>query len=102
MAVFGALLTSYRSLGSLQAALIKGWEREGASLSVGDYSFGDESNLEQECDLRRGTCVLAAEEARRRMARRQAHREMHMEAAHVVAERGEQRVDGGECCRRWC
>ena len=43
-------------------------------------------------DLRRKVFALVAEEARRRMARRQAHRVMLMEAVHVGRS---SRIDGG-------
>ena len=69
--------------------LLHEWGGDDAVRSGGDYSYGDKGKLEWERDLGREVFALAAEEARRRTARRQAHRALFMEAAHLVAEREE-------------
>ena len=77
-----------RFIDAVRAYLLRDWGGEDVAKFWDGYSLGDEGNLERECDLRREGFELAAEEARRRMARRQARKEMLVEIAHMVAERG--------------
>ena len=67
--------------------LLRAWGVDDAAKFRGVFS----GNLGQERDLRREVFASVTEEARRRMAVRQARREMFVEFTYVVAEREERR-----------
>ena len=66
--------------------LLHEWSGCDAARSEGAYSCDNKGKSERECDLRQEVFALAVEEARKGMARRQAHRVIPVEAVYVVAQ----------------
>ena len=62
----------------VHSVLLQGWGCGDAVQTWGNYLCDNEGISEAERDLRRRVFASAADEARRRMARRQAHKEVYL------------------------
>ena len=79
-----------RIIKEMRDLLLHVWGADDMAEFKGVFSGDDRGKSGQEHNLRQEVFALAMEEARRRIAARQAHREMLTEISHVVAEQEEQ------------
>ena len=79
-----------RIIKEMRDLLLPAWGADDVAKSGDVHSHNNKGKLGQGNDLRQEAFMLAVEEARRRMVRRQACRGMLIEATHMVAEQEEQ------------